>query len=86
MNRYGNSSFNKNVSKLGMFIKEICVEHGATFMFHNNINEDETCFKRDNIHVSNKGTGILVANLKSHLRGQANGRRDPETKEISQGN
>ena len=49
-------------------------------MFHNNINKDETCFRSNNIHLSNKGTRRLVANLKSHLRGQANGRRGPETK------
>ena len=49
-------------------------------MFHNNINKDETCFRSNNIHLSNKGTGILVANMKSHLRGQANGRRGPEAK------
>ena len=49
-------------------------------MFHNNINKDETCFRSDSIHLSNKGNGILVANLKSHLRGQANGRRGPEAK------
>ena len=40
INHYGNSSFNRNVSKLGTFIKEICVQNGATFMFHNNINKD----------------------------------------------
>ena len=80
INRYGNSSFNRNVSKLGTFVKEICIQHGATFMFHNDINKDETCFRSDNIHVSNKGTGVLVANVKSHLRGQANGRRGPEAK------
>ena len=80
INRYGNSSFNRNISKLGTFIKEICIKNGGTFMFHNNINKDETCFRSDNIHLSNKGTGILVANMKSHLRGQANGRRGPEAK------
>ena len=52
----------------------------SNIMFHNNINKDETCFKSNNIHLSNKGTKILVANLKSHLRGQANGRRGPEAK------
>ena len=57
-----------------------CVQHGATFMFHDNINKDEICFRSNNIHLSNKGTGILVANLKSHLRRQANGRIGPEAK------
>ena len=59
INHYGNSIFNRNVSKLGTFIKEICVQHEATLMFHNNINKDETCFRSDKIHLSNKGTGIL---------------------------
>ena len=37
INHYGNSSFNRNVSELGTFINKICVQHGATFMFHSNM-------------------------------------------------
>ena len=84
INCYGNSPFNRNVSKLGTFVKEICVQHGASFMFHNNNNKDETCFRSDNIHLSNKGVGILVVNLKSHLKGQANDKTSPKTKRNQQ--
>ena len=51
INCYRNSSFNRKISKLDTFIKEICVQHGAIIMFHNNINKDETCLRSDNIHL-----------------------------------
>ena len=37
-------------------------------MFHNNINSEEDNYRRDIIHLSEKGTKIFFANIKSHIR------------------
>ena len=37
-------------------------------MFHNNIRSEKDNYRRDRIRLSEKGTKILVPNIKSHLR------------------
>ena len=50
-------------------LKELCRrEKSYTYIFHNNINsEEDKYYRKDRIHLSEKGTKILVANIKSHL-------------------
>ena len=49
-------------------LKELCRKEKVTHMFHNNINSEVDNYRGDRIHLSEKGTKILVANIKNHLR------------------
>ena len=66
--RLGNEPFNRKIQKFGSLVKELCMEKRVTFMFHNNINKESDNFREDGVHLSTKGTALMVANMKNHLR------------------
>ena len=59
--RLGNEPFNRKTQKFGSLVKEMCIEKKVTFMFHNNINKVSDNVREDGVHLSTKGTALMVA-------------------------
>ena len=66
--RFGNEEFKQKVQSFNTVLKDICKRLKVQYVFHNDINKNQECYRDDNIHFSNAGTSIFVKNLKELLR------------------
>ena len=68
IDRFGNDEFKQKVQSFNTVLKDICKRLKVQYVFHNDINKNQECYRDDNIHLSNAGTSIFVKNLKELLR------------------
>ena len=68
IDRFGNEEFKQKVQTFSTVLKDICKILKVQYVFHNEINKNQECYRDDNIHLSNTGTSIFVNNLKELLR------------------
>ena len=68
IDRLNDYEFKRKAQTINSKVKDICREHKVQYVFHRDVNKSEDCFREDKIHLSSKGTSILVKNLKDLLR------------------
>ena len=68
IDRFGNEEFKQKVQTFNTVLKDICKRLKVQYVFHNEINKNQECYRDGNIQLSNAGTSIFVKNLKELLR------------------
>ena len=82
INRF-NEEFNRKAQTFNTAIKAICKNLKVLYLFLNNINRNQNLFRNDNIHLSEKGTSVLVMNLKQLLRPNKDGQKPHQARKAN---